>query len=373
MLRPFDYLKSLPEIETELLDATARVLRSGRLILGPETEAFEREFAELTGAKHCVGVASGTAALHLALMALGLGAGDEVITVANTCVPTIAAIRLTGARPVFVDVRKDDLMLDATLAEQAVTSRTRCLLPVHLWGRAADLSRLVDLASARGLHLVEDCAQAIGTTFDGRQVGSVGDMGCFSFYPTKNLGAMGDAGAVVTSNDELADRLRRLRFYGYNDAGESVLEGTNARISEIQAAMLRVKLRRFPDWMNRRRAVAAAYGEGIRNPRVLLPPAQAGVEPSWHQYVVRTAGRDGLMAALRAADIESAVHYRVPVHRMPVYQRLWGLVPTLPETERAAGEILSLPIHESVSPEEARSVVDAINKYTGDAAGCSDS
>lgn len=367
MLRSFDYLRTLPEIEAELLEAAARVLRSGRLILGPETEAFEREFAALAGAKHCVGVASGTAALHVALMALGLGPGDEVVTVANTCVPTIAAIRLTGARPVFVDVREDDLMLDASLVEGVVTARTRCLLPVHLWGRAADLPRLKRLAADRGLHVVEDCAQAIGTTHGGRQVGTLGDMGCFSFYPTKNLGAMGDAGAVVTNSDQLADRLRRLRTYGHNDAGEAVMEGVNARISEIQAAMLRVKLRRFPDWMRRRREVAAVYDAAIRNPRVALPPAQDGVEASWHQYVVRAGDRDGLMEALRGAGIESAVHYRMPVHRMAAYQGLWDRPPVLPVTERAAGEILSLPVHESVRSDEARRVAETINSYPGDA------
>lgn len=365
MIKSFDYLKAMPEIEAELLEVTARVLRSGQLILGPETEAFEREFAEYTGAKHCVGVASGTAALHLALMALGLGPGDEVITVANTCVPTIAAIRLTGAIPVFVDVREEDLMLDPDLVEHSITSRTRCILPVHLWGRAADLARLTSLAAKYELYLVEDCAQAIGTNYGSRQVGTVGDMGCFSFYPTKNLGAMGDAGAIITNSDELADRLRKLRFYGYNDVGESVIEGTNARISEIQAAMLRVKLRRLSNWLARRRTVAAIYDAGIRSPLVALPPKQIGVEPSWHQYVLRTGWRDGLMESLRLADIESAVHYRVPVHRMPVYLRHLAQTPALPVTERAAGEIISLPIHESISLEEARSVVLTINEYTG--------
>lgn len=361
MIKSFDYLESLPEVEADLLAAAARVLRSGRLILGPETEAFEREFAAFVGAKHCIGVASGTAALHLALLAMGIGRDDEVITVSNTCAPTIAAIRLTGARPVFVDVRADDLMLDADLAEQAITGRTRCLLPVHLWGRAADLPRLKALATKHNVALIEDCAQAIGTKCEGRHAGTFGDIGCFSFYPTKNLGAMGDAGAAVTDDASLADRLRMLRTYGYEGTGESELEGTNGRISEIQAAMLRVKLRRLPEWLARRRAVAAIYDECIRPRDMRLPPRQNGVEPSWHQYVVRSETRQGLMAALLNAGVESSIHYRTPVHLMPAYRHLDA--GPLPVTVRAAGEILSLPVHESVSRDDALRVTAAINAY----------
>jgi aminotransferase EvaB len=367
MIKSFDYLKSLPEIEADLLAATTRVLRWGRLILGPETEPFEHEFAALAGARHCIGVASGTAALHLALMALGIGPGDEVVTVSNACVPTIAAIRLTDATPVFVDVRADDLMMDVGLAEQAITRKTRCLLPVHLWGRSADLPRLTALTADHGVSLVEDCAQAIGTTCGGRQVGTFGDMGCFSFYPTKNLGAMGDAGAVVTNSDDLADRLRKLRFYGYGDGGESVLEGTNARISEMQGAMLRVKLRCFPDWLARRFGVAALYSAGITSRHVVLPPTQPDIVASWHQYVVRTGVRQRLMAALSSEGIESAIHYPRPVHLMSAYQHFGASRLMLPVTVSAAQETLSLPIHESVSSEEAQKIISMINRYGGGA------
>jgi dTDP-4-amino-4,6-dideoxygalactose transaminase len=364
MIKSFDYLKSLPEIEADLLAATTRVLRSGRLILGSETEAFEHEFAAFTGAKHCIGMASGTAALQLAFMALGIGSDDEVITVSNTCVPTVAAIRLTGARPVFIDVSDDDLMMDVDLVEQAITRKTRCLLPVHLWGRAANLSRLTLLAVDCGLSLVEDCAQATGTTYNGRQVGTFGDMGCFSFYPTKTLGSMGDAGAVITNSDDLADRLRKLRFYGYSEEGEAIMEGTNARISEMQAAILRVKLKTFPEWLTRRRAVASLYNAGIRSQHVSLPSSQQDIVASWHQYVIRTDVRQGLMAALRGEGIESAIHYPMPVHLMTAYKH-FGRNSLFPVTVKAAQEILSLPIHESVSSEEAQQVISTINQYGG--------
>jgi len=366
MIRSFDYLKSLPEIEAEILAATTRVLRSGRLMLGPETEAFETEFAATVGSRHCIGVSSGTAALNLALIALEVGQGDEVITVSNTCVPTVAAIRLTGARPVFVDVCQHDLMMDVTFVERAITNKTRCLLPVHLWGRAADVTRLNMLARKYGISVVEDCAQAMGTTYDGRQVGTFGDIGCFSFYPTKNLGALGDAGAVVTDNDELADRLRKLRLYGYDEKGLSVLEGTNARISEIQAAMLRVKLKVLPRWLAHRRMVADLYNAHVQSSYVTLPPDQQRVVPSWHQYVLRTRVRAGLMEALLRSGIESSVHYPIPVHLMPVYKDFPKEPRELPVTISAAQEILSLPIHESVSKEEALHIISTINDYEGD-------
>ena len=361
VIRSFDYLKSLPEIEQQLVEAFARVMHSGNLILGPETQAFEREFASFVGARFCVGVSSGTAALHLALMALGVGPGDEVITVANTCVPTVAAIRLTGADPVFVDVREYDLTMDPNALAGVVGERTRCMVPVHLWGQSADMHPIIETARRHRLNVVEDCAQAHGTRYRGRHVGTFGDAGCFSFYPTKNLGALGDAGAVVTEDSRLAEKLMSLRQYGYDEARVSQAEGLNARISEVQAAILRVKLRHLPEWLVRRREVSALYDCSINNPAVRLPVRPDGTEASFHQYVIRCADRARITAALEVDSIGFAVHYPVPVSHMPAYRATRTGPGRLPVTERASGEVLSIPIHEALSRAEALEVTRVLN------------
>ena len=362
MIKTFDYLATLPEIEDEVMAALARVLRSGRLILGPETAAFEEEFAAFVGGGHCVAVTSGTAALHLALMALGVGAGDEVVTVANTCAPTVAAIRLTGATPAFVDVREADLMMDPEALEEKIHRRTRCILPVHLWGHSVRMEPVLEVARRHRLPVVEDCAQATGTRYRGRHVGLFGELGCFSFYPTKNLGAYGDAGAVVTADAGLAARLKALRMYGYDGSAVSRLEGTNARIAELQAAILRVKLRRLPRWLARRRRIAALYDRQLKNPAISPPPRDAEIEASYHQYVVRCRAREPVTEALAAAGIGFGIHYPVPVHRMPAYAFLGGGDLDLPVTERASREILSLPIHEALADDEVLAVARTLNR-----------
>lgn len=362
MIKTFDYLRSLPEIEEDVMAAIARVLRSGELILGSETEAFEKEFAEFVGAGFCVAVSSGTAALHLALMALGVDPGEEAITVSNTCAPTVAAIRLTGAVPVFVDVLEADLMMDPGGLEELINERTSCILPVHLWGRSAELEQILEVAGRHGVAVVEDCAQATGTQYRGRHVGTFGRLGCFSFYPTKNLGAYGDAGAVVTSDAALAARLRALRAYGYESSPVSQIEGTNARIAELQAAILRVKLRVLPQWLARRRQIAALYDAHLRNPAVALPPHQEGVEASYHQYVIRCRHRPAVTDALRAAEIDFGIHYATPVHLMPAYRFLGGSLLDLPTTVRSCDEVLSLPIHEGLKESEAMAVAEALNR-----------
>ena len=363
MIRTFDYRSSLGEIEDEIRAALDRVLRSGRLILGPETEAFEQEFAAFTGSRFCVGVTSGTTALHLALAALDVGAGDEVITVANTCPPTISAIRLTGAVPVFVDVRADDLMMDADQIESRLSERTRCIVPVHLWGKSADLDSLEAVSKKHGIPIIEDCAQAHGTTWNARHVGTFGRMGCFSFYPTKNIGAYGDAGAIVTDDPDLDQRLRRLRMYGYEGSQVSLENGINGRISEMQSAILRTKLRIYPQWLARRLAVAAVYDAEITHPSVRKPSHGTSCRPSYHQYVIESDARNQLAGHLRERDIETGIHYAVPIHKMPAYRDLPGSRAALPITEAACERILSLPIHESLSPESARVVSDAINSF----------
>lgn len=345
------------------MEALGRVLHSNALILGPETEAFEHEFAASIGAKHCVAVTSGTTAIHLALFALGIGPGDEVITVANTCVPTVAAIRLTGAAPKFVDVREDDLMMDVSQLEAVITGRTRCILPVHLWGMSVDMSALLEVAEAHGIVVVEDCAQALGTHYKGQPVGMYGRLGCFSFYPTKNLGAYGDGGAIATDDGELAAKLRRMRMYGYDGSPVAVEEGMNARIAEMQAAILRIKLRHFPDWLQLRLDAASAYNEGIQNTDIRKPKCPDNCRASYHQYVIRSEHRERLMEHLKANDIGFGVHYPTPIHKMPAYTPLTDDSLRLPVTEKSCNEVLSLPIHEGLIAEEIETVTQILNEY----------
>lgn len=363
MIKTFDYLKMLPEIENDVMDAISRVLRSNHLILGPETEAFENEFAKFMGAKHCIAVSSGTTALHLALFALGIGQGDEVITVSNTCTPTIAAIRLAGATPVFIDVREEDLMMDTGLIESHLTDKTRCILPVHLWGMSVDMDEVMSIATKHSLEVVEDCAQAQGTRYNERYVGTFGKVGCFSFYPTKNLGAYGDAGAIITDDDDLADHIRKKRMYGYDHTGIAVEEGMNARIAEIQAAVLRIKLRIFDKWLGHRVDIAQTYNTKINNPLISKPDFNSKCTPSYHQYVVRCKHRGELAGHLRNNEIGYGIHYPTPVHLMPGFKFLGGRALHLPITERACSEILSLPIHEGLNENEMKKIVDTVNNY----------
>lgn len=357
----FDYLPALEEIEDEVMAAIRRVLHSGRLVLGPETSAFEDEFAAWIGADHGVGVTSGTTAIEVALRALGIGEGDEVITVANTCTPTVAAIRNTGAMPVFVDVDPATLMMDVAAVEDAISPRTAALLPVHLYGRAVDMERLLATAGSHGLPVIEDCAQATGTTIEGRHVGTLGTVGCFSFYPTKNLGAYGDGGAVVTDDPDLAARVRQVRMYGYDGSPVAQIEGTNGRINEVQAAILRVKLPRLDAALETRRRLATTYDTAITTDAIGLPPAQDGVVASHHLYVVRCSDRDLVVACLEAADIGYGIHYPTPVHRMPAYRDLPCGEVELPVTDQACDEVLSLPLHEAMTTEQAVAVADVLN------------
>jgi aminotransferase EvaB len=360
LIKTFNYFRTLATIEEEVMEAFRRVLHSGHLMLGPETKAFEKEFAEFTGAMYCIGVSSGTTALHLALMALGIGPGDEVITVANTCAPTVAAIELCGATPVFVDVRDEDLMIDANRIREAITGRTKCIIPVHLWGQCVDIEAVLDVAKEARLLVVEDCAQAQGTEFKNKHVGVFGNAGCFSFYPTKNLGAYGDAGAVVTDDDELAERLGRMRMYGYDEEGRSVEKGMNARISEVQAAVLRVKLGLLPQWLDKRKQIAAYYDNNLANSGVTLPARHNDRAHSFHQYVVRSRIRREIIDAFKNKGIGFGIHYPIPLHFMPAYKGVRRFPKSLYVTEAACEEILSLPIHEALLTEEAEQVVTVI-------------
>ncbi len=347
---PFNDLKGqYRALQSEIDAAVARVLASGWYVLGEETAAFEREFAAYCGAGQrnieCVGVNSGTDALALALRACDIGPGDEVITVAHTAVATAAAIRLSGATPVFVDINPSTYTLDAGQIEQAITPHTRAIVPVHIYGHPAELDRVLALAAAHDLRVIEDCAQAHGARYHDQPVGTLGDLGCFSFYPTKNLGALGDGGAVIGANPELIERVRLLREYGWTPANRYVsqIEGTNSRLDEIQAAILRVKLRVLDEWNAQRHALAMRYGE--RLPSTVLRPVEIpGCRHAFHLYVVRVPRRDALRAALRAQGIGTGIHYPTPIHRQPAYAAAFATV-ELPVTEKFAGEILSLPLH----------------------------
>ncbi len=356
---PFGDLKRQYEaLRGELDAAAARVLASGWYILGPEVRAFEAAFAASCGVAHAVGVANGTEALQLALVALGVGPGDEVITVANAGPYSTVTILQAGARPVYVDVDERSHTLDPQALAAAITPRTKAIMPVHLYGRMADMEAILAIADRHGIPVVEDCAQAHGARRDGRAAGSLGACGCFSFYPTKNLGALGDAGAIVTNDAALAEKVRRLREYGWERkyyTGEP--GGINSRLDELQAALLAAKLPHLAEWNALRRERAGWYRELLAGLPLILP--EDDESHVYHLYVVRAANRDQLQAALQARGIGTAVHYPVPVHCQPVYAR-FAPPGGLPVTERLAREVLSLPLYPELTQAEVEAVVAAV-------------
>ena len=325
-----------------LAAAAQRVLASGWYILGPELEAFEADFAAYHQVGYAVGVASGTDAVELALRALGIGPGDEVITVSHTAVATVCAIERAGATPVLVDVDDATYTMDPAAAAAALTSRTRALVPVHLYGHPADMTALAELAARHGLGLVEDCAQAHGARWQGRLAGTMGHLAAFSFYPTKNLGAYGDAGAVITNDVQLADRLRSLRNYGQRERYHHLEAGQNSRLDELQAAFLRVKLEYLDDHNAVRRRLAGEYSGSLTS--VVTPVSRHEAEHAFHLYVVRHPRRDELREALAARGIQTLIHYPIPIHLQPAYSHLDCPPGSLPVTERIVREILSLPL-----------------------------
>jgi dTDP-4-amino-4,6-dideoxygalactose transaminase len=356
------------ELKAELDAAVARVLEENIFVLHREVEAFEREFAAYVGAARCVAVGSGTEAIHLALLGLGVGAGDEVLTVSHTAVATTVAISATGATPVFVDIEPRTYTMDVAQLERRLTPRTRAIVPVHLYGHPAAMDEVLDVARRHDLTVVEDAAQAHGAAFRGKMVGTLGDAAAFSFYPTKNLGAYGDGGAITTNDAALADRLAMLRNYGWETGKRyySLLKGVNSRLDEIQAAILRVKLRHLDDGNDRRRRLAALYGELLDGvPGVALPTEEEWAHHVYHLYVIRAERRDALQAHLRAQQIGTQVHYPEPVHRQAAYQDMGYASGSLPETERACGEILSLPFYPELPHEHARRVAAEIRRFYG--------
>ncbi|MHB8901530.1 MAG: DegT/DnrJ/EryC1/StrS family aminotransferase [Thermoguttaceae bacterium] len=360
MIPVFDYLRGYRQIQAEVEAALQRTISSGHLILGPEGEAFENEFARYVGSGQAVGVGSGTDAIVVALRALEIGPGDEVVTVSHTAAATVGAVREAGATPRLVDVNPRSLLIDPDAVEAAVGPRTRAILPVHLYGRPAPMDALGKIAARHGLAVVEDCAQAHGARIAGRHVGTFGAIGCFSFYPTKNLGALGDAGLCVTDDQRLARRMRQLRFHGFDEHRTVQIEGLNSRLDELQAAVLRVLLRRLDARLEARRQIACQYLAALRDAALGLPATDPGTDHAWHLFVVRTGQRPRLIEGLRRAGVGCGIHYPVPVHLMPAYRHL-GVAPgSLPATELAAEEVLSLPLYPELENDEIRSVCRAV-------------
>ena len=358
-----DLAREYQDIRDEIDQAVSRVLSRGWFVLGLEVEAFEQAFAQYLGAKYCVGVASGTEAIALALMACDVGPGNEVITVAHTAVPTASAISMVGARPVFVDIHSDSYLMDVNHVEAAITSRTRVILPVHLYGQCVDMDPLLATAHKHGLPVIEDCAQAHGATYKGRKAGTMGLMGAFSFYPSKNLGCYGDGGAVVTGDPALAGKLKMLRNYGQRQRYYHEIRGINSRLDELQASILNVKLRYLDQWNARRREIAGQYTAGLQG-LPLQPPIQMLYgQHVYHLYVIQTSQRDVLHSYLSEHGMQALVHYPVPVHLQPAYTDLGYLSGDLPVTEHVAASVLSLPIYPQLCSTEVESIITSIRKF----------
>jgi dTDP-4-amino-4,6-dideoxygalactose transaminase len=342
----------------EIDEAVSRVIESGRFIMGPEVTAFEEAFAAFIGSPSAVGVASGTAAVHLALLACDVGPGDEVITTPHTFIATAEAISHTGATPVFVDIDPATYTLDPARLENAITPKTKAIVPVHLYGHPADMGPLLEIAGRRGLFVVEDAAQAHGAEADGRRVGTLGHLAAFSFFPGKNLGAYGDAGAVTGTSAELLGRVRKLRDHGRISKYEHDEIGYGERLDALQAAILSVKLRYLEGWTQARRRIAARYTAGLAETSLELPIERPGARHVYHLYVVRSRRRDQLLRALNDAGVGAGIHYPVPLHRQPAYREMAGL--SFPNTERAASEILSLPIFPEMRDDQLDYVIDRV-------------
>jgi dTDP-4-amino-4,6-dideoxygalactose transaminase len=358
---PFVDLKAqYRQIELEIKAALIDVLESGQFVLGPQLEAFEAEFAAYCQARYAIGVNTGTSALHLALLAAGVGPGDEVITVPLTFVATVAAICYTGARPVFVDIDPQSYTIDVRQIERAITERTKAILPVHLYGQPADMDPINQIAKQYGLTVVEDAAQAHGAEYKGRRAGTLGDLGCFSFYPGKNLGAYGEGGMVVTNDPKYVSTIQMLRNWGGEHKYHHMLKGFNYRLEELQAAILRVKLRYIEAWTEARRRHAAQYDELLAQSAVRTPQAMPYARHVYHIYAVRSQHRDATQQALHSRDIQTGIHYPIPVHLQPAHADLGYRQGDFPCAEQAAQEVLSLPMYAELSDEQVAYVAAAL-------------
>lgn len=345
----------------EIDEAISSVLKKGIYILSEEVKRFEEEFSTFCQTRYAIGVGSGTDALHLSLRALNIGSDDEVITVSHTAVATVSAIIQSGAKPVFVDIDPLSFTMDPAKIEKAITSRTKAIIPVHIYGQPVNLELINELCKKHGLFLIEDCAQAHGALYKGKRVGSFGSVGCFSFYPTKNLGGVGDGGMITTNSEEIYNQLKLLREYGWKERYISHINGFNSRLDPIQAAVLRVKLNHLDKDNKKRRVIADIYNDCLKDSGLILPVSSPNVEHVYHLYVVRTSKRDLLKEFLLKNDIMSLIHYPVPVHKQKAYLNLKSA--PLEVTEKFAGEILSLPMYPELKEAEIDHVIKTIYKF----------
>lgn len=348
--------------QNEIEQAAVNVLRSGWYVLGKEVSAFEEEFAAYTGAKYCVGLASGLDALWIAFRLLNIGKGDEVIVQGNTYIASVMGVTINGATPVFCE--PDEYFgMDADRIESLITDKTKAILVTHLYGIASRMDKIAQICKKYNLRLVEDCAQSHGARFHGQMTGTFGDVGCFSFYPTKTLGAFGDAGAIVTNDENLAEEFKIFRNYGSEKRYYNKMVGANSRLDEIQAAMLRVKLKHMPEFTDEKTAIAARYSKEIKNDLIRLPEAPENTACVWHQYVIRCEERDRLIAYLNEKGIGTIVHYPIPPHLSEAYRYLGHKQGFLPITEKLAGTVLSIPMYNGMTEEEQSYVINALNAF----------
>ena len=354
------FYKYQDEFEKKALE----VLRSGWYILGKEVSSFEKEFADYTGAKYCVGLASGLDALWIAFRLLNIGVGDEVIVQGNTYIASVMGITMNGATPIFVE--PDEYFgMDPDKIEPLITEKTKAVLVTHLYGIASQMDKIVDICKKHDLRLVEDCAQSHGACFNGRMTGTFGDVGCFSFYPSKNLGAFGDGGAIVTDSEELAKEFKIFRNYGSEKRYYNKVVGTNSRLDELQAGLLRVRLAHMEELTEEKRKIASRYSSEIKNPLIVLPSVPTGATCVWHQYVIRCKKRDRLIEYLDEKGIGSIIHYPIPPHLAEAYHYLGHKEGFLPITENLANTVLSIPMYNGMTDEEIGYVIDAINGFNG--------
>jgi dTDP-4-amino-4,6-dideoxygalactose transaminase len=363
---PFGNLaQEYQELKSEIDVAINSVLTNGWFILGKQLQEFEAVFAQYCGVKYCVGVASGTEAIYLALKAIGVGYGDEVITVSHTAVPTISAISMTGAIPVFIDILEDTMLMDVSQVESKITPRTKAIIPVHLYGQMVQMKPLLAIAEKHHIPIIEDAAQAHGSGYSGQKSGAYGLMGCFSFYPSKNLGCYGDGGAIVTNDAECYNQILMLRNYGQKERYHHLIQGINSRLDEIQAAILKVKLNYLDIWNKRRQQIAKQYKSFLDKRYINFQVITKDCEPVYHLMVVRVNRdkRDTLQAYLKENQIDTLIHYPIPVHLQKAYSDLGYLTGSLPITERVASEILSLPMYPQLTNEQLAFVAEKINKF----------
>jgi dTDP-4-amino-4,6-dideoxygalactose transaminase len=365
---PFlDFKAECAELRSEVIPALDRVCENATFIQGEEVERFERDFAEFCGTKHCVALSSGTAGLHLGLLGVGVQPGDEVITTPNTFIATAEAITYCGARPVFVDIDPKTANIDPKQIERAITPRTRAIIPVHLYGRPADMEPIRDIAGRHGVRILEDAAQAHGARYRGQTVGSIGNAGAFSFYPTKNLGAYGEGGALTTNNDQIAKFARAARSHGQTARYEHEFVGYNYRMQGFQGAVLRIKLTRLHAWTTKRREIAAEYRRLLAGTRLEIPVDDPRDQCVYHQFVIYVANRGSIVKQLTERGIETAVHYPKPLHLQPAYSSLGYPAGTFPYAERACERVLSLPIYSTLTSEQVAYVGNSVREVVGSA------